>query len=194
MRSFLLGLLVGAAATVALGVGGLVWLGHTLAVTDPLEHSDVIVAISGDAGPRVETAVELWKAGYAPRILFSGAALDPESVSSAEIMKREAVQQGVPESAILVEPASATTEENATFVAALMQRESLRSAILVTSPYHQRRAAYLFARAFAPADLVFRNHPANDPDWDPNTWWLSRGSRQVALVEIAKLAATMLTR
>ena len=194
MRSFLLGLLVGAAATVVLGAGGLVWLGHALAVTDPLEHSDVIVAISGDAGPRVETAVALWKEGYAPRILFSGAALDPASVSSAEIMKREAVQQGVPESAILVEPDSSTTEENATLVAALMRRESLRSAILVTSPYHQRRAAYLFARAFAPAGLVFHNHPANDPDWDPNTWWLYRGSRQVALVEMAKLAATMLTR
>jgi len=194
MRSFLLGLLAGAVATVLLGVGGLVWLGHELAVTDPLERSDVIVAISGDTGPRVETAVRLWKDGYAPRILFSGAALDPQSVSSAEIMKREAIQRGVPESAILVEPASATTEENATLVTALMQKESLHSAILVTSPYHQRRAAYLFARAFAPAGLVFHNHPADDPDWDPNTWWLSRGSRRLALVEVVKLTATILTR
>ena len=194
MRSFLLGLLVGAVATAALGAGGLVWLGHALAVSDPLSRSDVIVAISGDAGPRVETAVLLWKEGYAPRILFSGASLDPESVSSAEIMKREAVERGVPESAILVEPASATTEENAALVAALMQRESLHSAILVTSPYHQRRAAYLFARSFGPAGLVFVNHPADDPGWDPTTWWLHRSSRQLALVEVAKLAATVLTR
>ncbi len=194
MRSFLLGMLVGAVVTVGLGVGGLVAIGRALAVTDPLAKADVIVAISGDAGPRTDAAVALWKQGYAPLLIFSGASLDPASVSSAELMKREAVRMGVPDSVILVEPASATTEENALRVAELMTAQGLRSAILVTSPYHQRRASVLFARTFAPAGLSFINEPAPDPSWDPNTWWLSDGSRRLAIIELVKLGAVLFIR
>ena len=96
---------------------------------------------------------------------------------------------GVPANAVAVEGASATTEENAQRVAELMKTRGLVSAILVTSPYHQRRAAMLFEREFARAALTFTNHPADDPDWDPNLWWTSDPSRSRTLVELAKLGA-----
>lgn len=192
MRRFLFGVLVGVALLLLLEVGGLVAIGHLLAVTDPLEHSDVIVAVSGDEGLRMETAVELWRLGYAPYLLFSGASLDPASVSSAEIMKRQAIELGVPASAILVEPNSETTEQNALFVARVMQERGFRTAILVTSPYHQRRASILFARSFAPAGLTFRNHPADDPTWDEDRWWMYPRSRTITVIELAKLGAVIL--
>jgi len=103
-------------------------------------------------------------------------------------MKRLAVAGGVPESAILVEPASNTTQENARLVADLMTARSFTTAILVTSPYHQRRAADLFGREFPPAHLTFSNYPARDPAWDPNTWWLGEPSRTLTIVELAKLS------
>jgi uncharacterized SAM-binding protein YcdF (DUF218 family) len=192
MRLFLLGILFGVLLAVAVGVGSLILAGHLLAVEDPLLKSDVIVAVSGDNGPRTETAVALWKQGYAPLLLFSGASLDPESVSSAELMKRDAVRLGVPVGAILVEPASATTEENARFTAQLMADHGLHTAILVTSPYHQRRASLLFSRSFAPIGLTFRNYPARDPRWDPDRWWIREASRTLTLVELAKLGATII--
>src|SRR3977135_627195 len=111
MRGFFVGLVVGIVLMVGLGVFALAAIGHGLAVEDPLEKSDVIVAISGDTGARANTAIALWKQGYAPFIVFSGAAIDPDSVSSAEIMRREALRQGVPESATLIEPTSATNQE-----------------------------------------------------------------------------------
>jgi hypothetical protein len=58
----------------------------------------------------------------------------------------------------------------------------------VTSPYHQRRASYLFARDFRPAGLTFTNYPARDPHWDPTTWWLREPSRTLTVVELAKLS------
>lgn len=191
MRSFIFGVLVGVALLLVVEVGGLVFIGHALAVSDPLQKADVIVAISGDRGPRTETAVALWQRGYAPLLLFSGASLDPSSVSSAELMKREAVHLGVPATAILLEPEATTTEENATGVARLMAEHRLRSAILVTSPYHQRRASILFARAFAPAGLTFLNHPADDPGWSVDRWWLDPASRTLTLIELAKLGAVI---
>ncbi|HTD63663.1 MAG TPA: YdcF family protein [Verrucomicrobiae bacterium] len=185
MRRFLLGFLLGALSIVALLVG----VGHWLDLSDPLAHADAIVAISGDTGARAESAIALWKQGYAPVLIFSGGSSDPESVASAELMKRAAVAAGVPVNAIIVEGSSATTEENAQRVAELMKTAGLRSAILVTSPYHQRRAALLFEREFDRAGLSFRNHPADDPDWDVNLWWTSEPSRSLTLVELAKLGA-----
>ena len=185
MRRFLLGFLMGAISIVVVLVG----IGHWLDVSDPLAKADAIVAISGDTGARTDTAVALWKQGYAPLLIFSGGSSDPESVASAELMKRSAVAAGVPENAIAVEGASATTEENAERVAELMKARGLASAILVTSPYHQRRAAMLFEREFGRASLTFTNHPADDPDWDPNLWWTSDPSRSRTLVELAKLGA-----
>lgn len=188
MRRFLLGFFVGAVSVVGLLVG----VGHWLEVTDPLAKADAIVAISGDTGARADTAIALWKQGYAPLLIFSGGSSDPDSVASADLMKRTAVAAGVPSNAILVESESATTEENARRVAELMQSRSLRSAILVTSPYHQRRAAMLFEREFGRATLSFLNHPAADPVWDPNLWWTRDASRNLTLVELAKLGALVL--
>jgi len=185
MRRFLFGFLLGAISIVAVLVG----IGHWLDVTDPLAKADAIVAISGDTGARAETAIALWKQGYAPLLIFSGGSSDPESVASAELMKRTAVAAGVPANAIAVEGASATTEENAGRVAELMKTRGLLSAILVTSPFHQRRAAILFEREFGRAGLTFRNHPAADPSWDPTLWWTSEPSRTLTLVELAKLGA-----
>jgi len=184
MRRFLTGFLLG----IIVALGGLVLIGHLLDLEDPLAKADAIVALSGDDGPRTATAVDLWKRGYAPTIIFAGSALDPTSISSAEIMKREAVAAGVPAAAILVEPSSDTTQENAVRVVELMRAKGLRTAILVTSPYHQRRAAILFARAAAPAGIALRNYPARDPKWDPNTWWLSEPARSLTFVELAKLS------
>jgi len=185
VRRFLLGFLLGALSIVALLVG----VGHWLDLSDPLAHADAIVAISGDTGARAESAIALWKQGYAPVLIFSGGSSDPESVASAELMKRAAVAAGVPVNAIIVEGSSATTEENAQRVAELMKTAGLRSAILVTSPYHQRRAALLFEREFDRAGLSFRNHPADDPAWDANLWWTSEPSRSLTLLELAKLGA-----
>ena len=194
MRRFLGGVLVGIVLSVGTGLIGVLLIGSWLAVEDPLQKVDAIVAISGDTGARADTAITLWKAGWAPIIVFSGASIDPESVSSAEIMRREALRQGVPEAATLVEPSSATTEENAAEVAKLMAQRKMHSAILVTSPYHQRRAAFEFLRAFEPRGLVFRNYPARDPEWNAFLWWRQEPVRSRTLLELVKLGAVYLSQ
>ena len=193
MRRSLAGSLSGFISALAVACASLVVIGHVLDVEDPLTHADAIVALSGDTGARTVTAVDLWKRKYAPVIIFAGASEDPNSVASGELMKRDAVANGVPEGAILVEPSSNTTQQNAREVANLMKARGLTTAILVTSPYHQRRAAYLFGREFPPANLTFTNYPARDPQWDPNTWWLHEPARTFTIVELAKLSVEVAT-
>lgn len=189
---FLVGFVLGLAAGIAVTLGGLVSLGHFLAVEDPLKKADAIVAISGDQGARTATAVDLWKRGFAPLIVFAGASEDPASLPSAELMKREAVRLGVPAARVLTESLSATTKENASRVVALLDAHSIRRAILVTSPYHQRRAALLFQRELAGTEVTFTNYPARDEKWDRSLWWASEPSRSLTLVELAKLGVEVM--
>lgn len=185
-------LLGGLAVGLAVAVGGLVGLGHFLATEDPLEKVDAIVALSGDQGARTRTAVDLWKQGIAPVIVFAGSSLDPASPPSGELMKREAVRLGVPAESVLVEPSSATTEENATRVVDLLFAHDIRTVVLVTSPYHQRRASLLFARQLEGTNISFRNYPARDPQWDPNLWWTREPARSLTLVEVTKLGVELM--
>lgn len=191
MFRFLLGFVVGflTALVVLLSVGTF------LRSADGPRRADVIVALSGDTeGARAATAATLYRAGFAPTIIFSGASEDPSSVSSAELMAREAMAFGVPRNAIVLEEFARTTDDNARLVRELMRTKNVTSALLVTSGYHQRRAALAFARAFDGTGLRFANVPADDPDWDAVLWWLHPEQRELTYRELGKLALAYLNR
>lgn len=191
MIRFLLGFVLG--VLVALAV--LLSVGAFLRSADGPRKADAIVALSGDTnGARAAAAARLYLDGYAPVIIFSGASLDPGSAPSAELMARDAVELGVPRQAIVIEPFARTTEDNARLVRGLMTSHDYRVALLVTSGYHQRRAALAFDRAFAGTEMRFWNVPADDPDWDAVTWWTDTRQRDLTLVELGKLALAYVNR
>ena len=191
MFRFLLGFVAGFLTALVV----LLSIGTFLRSADTPTHADVIVALSGDAhSARAATAAALYRARLAPTIIFSGAAEDPASVSSAELMARDAVAFGVPREAIVLEERARTTEDNARLVRDLMRDRGFTSALLVTSGYHQRRAALAFTRAFEGTPLRFRNVPADDPDWDALFWWLHPEQRELTLRELGKLALEYVNR
>lgn len=175
------------ALIVALVAGAFFGLGYYLSPQDQLRQADAIVAISGgETGTRANEAIELYKKGLAPRIIFSGAALDPSSPSNAATMAHQARQAGVPASDILLEEASTNTRENAVDVAAIMHDKDIKSIILVTSPYHQRRAYITFRRALGP-NLTIINHSSLDQNWRRSHWWETAYSRSLTLAETQKV-------
>lgn len=100
-------------------------------------RADVIIVLGGAAHERPECAAQLFFDHAAPRILISGAGDD-------EIARRILVRDGVPARDIAIEDKSKTTRENARFCAPILQSEKVRSAIIVTSWYHSRRALKTF--------------------------------------------------
>lgn len=156
-----------------------------LSPQDNLEEVDAIVVISGgDTDARIDEGVALYKEGWAPMIIFSGAAAEGD-VSNALAMKRIAADEGVPESDILIEEESKTTAENADFTAEIIRNNDLDSIILVTSPYHQRRAYNQF-RAALGDDFTILNHSAKDDSWSKSGWWDNANARFLTYVEIMK--------
>lgn len=183
---------------IAGGIAGIVWSANSYLSIDDLKGcigpditsancapADVIVAISGgDTHARTDEAIRLYKAGWAPKLIFSGAALDTTGPSNAEAMRDQALKNGVPAGDIILDKLAVDTSQNAMGTASLLSQRDHR-VILVTSPYHQRRASIEFQRAFGD-EIILINHPTTtDRNWSDN-WWLTSTGWLLAISETVK--------
>lgn len=151
--------------------------------------ADAIVVVSGgDTIARTNGAIQLYKQGWAPAIIFSGAAADKDGPSNANVMRQHAVASGVPKVATEVEGLSETTKQNAELVKGQLETMGAKSVILVTSGYHMRRTSLEFSKHLG-SDIEIRRHPAaKDKQWGP-LWWLTPWGWWLAISELAKVAA-----
>lgn len=183
---------LGLALVIVLALGFVFGAGFFLSPQDKLELSDAIVVISGgETELRVAEGVKLFNEGWAPTIIMSGAARD-EGPSNAAAMKRLAQSSGVPASSILVEEESSTTFENAHNTAEIIEQERFSQIILVTSPYHQRRAHLVFTKALTNHPVTIINHSALDSAWRKNGWWRNEWARSLTFSELGKTLYTWL--
>lgn len=155
------------------------------------QKADVVVAVSGgDTSGRTQQAIDLYERGWGDKLIFSGAALDPGSPSNAEVMRTQAIKQGVPSEAIIIEPASANTSENADKTAEILADIEAQSAILVTSGYHQKRTLIEFEHKSP--EIEFRTQPsASDRQWSV-WWWTTPHGWYLAVSEVIKIAVITL--
>lgn len=191
LRKILITAVLVAAGAAAASYLGLILIGDYLTPTDPLAKSDAIVVLSGGSD-RTEWGIKLYADGWAPKIIFVGAALYPTSISNAAAMKKVALAAGVPGSAILLEEKSTNTLENAEFSAPILAKISAKKIILVTSPYHQRRAYDDFHKVLDDR-LAIINSPSGYSQWSASSWWEKPASAHVTTSEILKLLWTQLT-
>jgi uncharacterized SAM-binding protein YcdF (DUF218 family) len=133
-----------------------VWLlASALQVVDPPRRADAIVVFAGGVGEsgqagggyqeRLERAVDLYRAGYAPRIIISSGFVF--AFKEAEVMRELALSQDVPPAALLLETQAANTRENVVFTHDILAAHHWRSILLVSSPYHMRRALLTWRKA-----------------------------------------------
>ena len=156
-------------------------------------RSDAIVVISGDEQmARFAEGVNLYKQGFGRYLVFSGAAFD-NGTSNADVMHDLAVQRGVPRSAILEEPLGEDTWGNAVYTRQVLEEHGLQSAILVTSPYHLRRAEVTFDAAYAGSGIQLMVHAAPDSEWRKQSWWQQPETRRLTFTELQKLAYIVAT-
>lgn len=128
-----------------------------------------------EEGDRVLHGARLYLAGKAPLLVFSGGRItwgQGQSRSEAADMAELAEALGVPTRAILMEPDSLNTFENAAYTQVLLGDRGIERILLVTSAMHMPRALGIFKKQgfeAIPAPTDF--HVARDPA-DPrlNTW------------------------
>lgn len=118
-----------------------------------------------------DTTADLYHQGMAPLIVFTGATSrttrDRMPRGEAEHYRARAVELGVPERDILVEPNARNTGENIRFSRALLEERHVpvSSVLLVSKPYEERRA-YATARKLWPSvEWVCASTPMTLPDY-----------------------------
>lgn len=101
-----------------------------------------------EEGDRVLYGAKLYREGKAPRVILSGGRVgwfgesDSESKDMATLME----PMGVPPSAVLQDPTSLNTRENAVNVKKIMDENGIRRILLVTSAMHMPRSLRIFQK------------------------------------------------
>jgi uncharacterized SAM-binding protein YcdF (DUF218 family) len=175
--------------------GGAKWL----IVSAPLEHADAAVLLSGSSTyfERASTAAALFNQGKVSRIILTNdnrqggwSSAEQRNPYFFERTKRELVRQGVPESSIEVisQPVHSTYDE-AQLLLAYNSTHSLTNLVVVTSPYHSRRALRTFQRMFAGTNvhIGLEHPPTGIQSPQPTSWWIKPRGWQMVPYEYVKL-------
>jgi uncharacterized SAM-binding protein YcdF (DUF218 family) len=93
---------------------------------------------------RVTEAVREYERGVAPRLILTGGAAGNRFVE-ARVMARSAEAQGIPASAILIEPEAMDTIQNACYSVRMMKEHGWRSAEVISGAEHLPRAGIIFS-------------------------------------------------
>ncbi|MFH9952685.1 YdcF family protein [Streptomyces roseolus] len=112
-----------------------------------------------------DTAVDLYRRGLAPLLVFTGAT----SPTTRERMPRgeavhyreRALELGVPASAVLVEPRARNTGENIRFSRDLLSEAGVEvsSVLLISKPYEERRAYATAKKVWPEVEIVSASSP-----------------------------------
>jgi len=120
---------------------------------DNLPHkADAILVFGGGVGEtgspgkstieRARYAAQLYKGGYADRIIFSSGYT--YTYNDAENMRLFAVSMGVPEKDIILEQNANSAYENVIFSKEILDKNNWDSALVISSLYNMRRVSMVF--------------------------------------------------
>ncbi len=115
--------------------------------------------------------IRLYKEGFAQHLVLTGG-LGQFPPAEAEVMRRIATEESVPESAIVVEDQAKNTLESARLVREICRKNGWESVIVITDPFHTIRAGWMFRDQ----GLTIYTAPTEDTYYTPQTrtWYTLR--------------------
>ena len=142
---------------------------------------------SGDfnqAADRLWRTATLYQSQKAPLVVLSGGTTLPGGLPESDLMAQKLSALGIPEAALMQEPESRTTRENAQFTQALLEGRRINHILLVTSASHMRRASAVFTAQGFIVTAVATDHQIPRmvgpvPGWLPTAERLSRSTRAI---------------
>lgn len=161
-----------------------------LVIQDRPEKVDVIICLGGGTGERLQKTIELYKKGYAPRVVLTVSGIrDPEFRAFAIDLKRQfLIHKGIPPGSIVSEFESTGTYSEAKNIENFMTSNNLHSAIVVSDAHHMRRVSYVFKKVFDKGnDNMKVLFVPSDKKWPEGPWWTNEESLVFVFNEVLKL-------
>jgi uncharacterized SAM-binding protein YcdF (DUF218 family) len=180
---------------VTAGYFGLRALGAYLIISSELKPANAIVILSGGDESRMQEALRLYNENYAKMIILTETGQTTEGFTQLYSfdMRIVLLSHGVPSGNILITDHSvSSTRDEALVVKNLMINQQMKSAIIVTDPYHTRRALNIFKENFADTDIQLSIKPVQNSWYNSRTWFLKIDGWKFTILEYFKLLADKL--
>jgi uncharacterized SAM-binding protein YcdF (DUF218 family) len=193
------------ATVVAAGVPGLRHsllrsAGWALVAEDPPAKADIIVIATDALGAGILEAADLTHAGFASRVAIFDR---PATRMSAEFARRGVqsldltsvstqLLHGLGITEIAVIPPVVGTVDEGKVLQQWCAANSIHSILFVSVTDHSRRTRRVLDRALGPHGVRVMVRYARFSEFDPDSWWLTRGGQRTEAVESQKLLMDIL--
>ena len=166
-------------------------MANALIRDDKLVKADVIVALGGDPRcNREKRAAELYRDGWANNIVVSGIKYS-WGFHTGEAARAFVISQGAPAEKVSIIRDTLNTRAEAKVLASLMREHGWKTAIIVTSAFHSRRATYTVEKAAREFSFHSSPVPTGAPEWEPYSWWSRRDDVYLTVREFISWANTL---
>lgn len=164
--------------------------GHFLAApAQPPVKADLLFALGGDNGARANGVLDLYRKGYAPRILLGAEGVHSKTRPAFLSWRVQyLVSEGVPESVLLYDRRSVSSWEEAVHTLQLMREKKFNSVLVVSDPAHMRRLSWVWGKVYEGSGKTFTLVAADTEGWDAEHWWRTSPNAQFVFSEYIKLA------
>jgi hypothetical protein len=174
--------------------------GWMLVAEDPPAKADIIVISTDAMGAGILEAADLAHAGFAGRIAifdrpvtrmsleFARRGVQPLDLKSVSIQLLH--ELGITD--IVVIPAVVGTVDEGKVLQQWCAANSIHSILFVSVADHSRRTRRVLDRTLSPRGVRVMVRYARYSEFDPDTWWQTRGGQRVQAVETEKLLVDLL--
>jgi uncharacterized SAM-binding protein YcdF (DUF218 family) len=160
-----------------------------LVISNPPRQADAIIVLGGGTGDRERMGAALYRAGYAPEMLTTGETVNVIGISGtfAELSARQLELAGVPADHIHLLSTSSSTCDDARLSHEVLSAMGAHSLIVVSDPFHMRRAMMLFDHEYAGSGIELIPVAASPSWFNPDHWWRRERDLRVVAEEYIKL-------
>jgi hypothetical protein len=175
--------------------------GWLLVANDPIEPADVIVVAIDAGSAGVLEAADLFHAGIAPLVAVFA---DPPDAVDREFLRRGIPYHDAAAIEVLqlhalgvtsverIPRAVAGTEEEGSVLPEWCVERQMRSIVMVSHSDHTRRVRRVLRRVMDGREIRVSVRGSHYSEFDPDSWWQSRGAMRTEVVELQKLFLDLL--
>lgn len=163
--------------------------------------ADAILVLAGNNLTRVPKALELYQAGYAPRLLLT--TVKPIKQKLAHLLQDYREQADLIANHLSIDArfelmpsakdGATSTFDEAYDLLAFARQQEFRRVIIVTDGFHTRRALLAFSKVFADTPIVVEASAAPNDIFNEDNWWRTDLGIGMYVVEPVKYLVYLFT-
>lgn len=192
LLSFLLGIVFGILLVLTAGILFMRYAPFLLIVDEPVEQADIAVVLGGGGGSRLRKGLSLYEDGLVKHLV-----LVDNKKNAWDYMLGRFCPNCAAEGKITIIEGSKNTFTDAELVEKYCYTNNIKSMLVVTDPYHTRRASLIFTAQFAESEVQVAVVSSGEfgsrfaPD---EQWWRDENTLQTVWAELNKIFIILLRK